>query len=195
MRKQHVVLGSVLVALCAAVGLLGFLLVRSLYEAATEPDTQCSGAPSAVLAGPTTASGWLALGDEVFDRGDCEGAVAAYTKAIDADPAYAAAYNNRAYTRMRQQRYDLALPDLDRAIALRPDYVNALMNRGDIRNYYYEVDRAKAIADYDRVIALGPAARQGTSVCGHRLIAKQGGWSPGLYLQIAAHGVDVGCAD
>jgi len=182
-------------ALGAVVVVLGLAAAGGAYAAVNQPDTQCTGAATTVLAGPTTAAGWVALGDAAFDRGDCEGAVAAYTKAIQADPTDGAAYNNRAYTRMRQQRYDLALPDLDRAIELRPNYVNALMNRGDIHNYYYAVDRARAIADYDRVIALGPEARRGTSVCGHRLIARMGGWSPAIYFQIWVHGVDVGCAD
>jgi len=33
---------------------------------------------------------------------------------------------------MAKQEYARALPDLDKAIALRPDYINALMNRGDV---------------------------------------------------------------
>jgi hypothetical protein len=41
-------------------------------------------------------------------------------------------------------KYADALPALDRAIALRPTYVNALMNRGDIYNFYYQIDRARA---------------------------------------------------
>ena len=35
---------------------------------------------------------------------------------------------------MRRQEDEQALPDLDRAIALRPNYFNALMNRGDLYN-------------------------------------------------------------
>jgi tetratricopeptide (TPR) repeat protein len=56
----------------------------------------------------------------------------------------AEAYNNRAYTYMTIRDYADALPDLDQATALRPTYVNALMNRGDIYNFYYQIDRARA---------------------------------------------------
>jgi tetratricopeptide (TPR) repeat protein len=165
---------------------------------ASSPDPQCSEqrpATRTAPAQPVTADDWLAVGDFEFDRGDCEAAVAAYGRALGVDPAYAAAYNNRAYARMRQRRYDLALPDLDRAIELRPDYVHALMNRGDIYNYYYAIDKPRAVADYDRVLALGPAARRGTSVCGHRMLAANGGWGPRIFLQLATHGTEAGCRD
>ena len=83
-----------------------------------------------------------------------------------------------------------ALPDLDQAIALRPNYVNALMNRGDIYNYYYDIDYDKAVADYDRVLALDP---EHTSVCGHRLLAQNHGWSLGVLAMIAVQGPAAGC--
>jgi tetratricopeptide (TPR) repeat protein len=92
---------------------------------------------------------------------------------------------------MRRQDYAAALPDLDRAIDLRPDYAHALMNRGDIYNYYYRIDRRRAIADYDRVIALGQTPH--TSICGHRLLAYYEGWSAGVALNILTRGIEGGC--
>ena len=62
------------------------------------------------------------------------------------------------------------------------------MNRGDIYNYDYNIDRARAIADYDRVIALGPEAMRDTSVCGHRFLAVHNGWNLGTMLDIAHAG-------
>ena len=130
----------------------------------------------------TTAADYFQRGDYDYDRGDCDAAIADYSQAITLDPAFAEAYNNRAYTYMMRQEYDRALPDLDRAIQLRPDYAHALMNRGDIYNYYYQIDRARAIADYDRVIALGPTAMHDSSVCGHRWLAVHNGWNAGTLL-------------
>ena len=69
------------------------------------------------------------------------------------------------------------------------------MNRGDIYNYYHAIDRGRAIADYDRVIAQGPAARRGTSVCGHRMLALNDGWGPGVILDMLSGGVESGCRD
>jgi hypothetical protein len=78
---------------------------------------------------------------------------------------------------MMENNYAAALPDLDQAIALRPTYVNALMNRGDIYNFYFHQDNEQAIHDYNRVIALG--GDRTTSVCGHRWLAVHHGWNIG----------------
>lgn len=139
-----------------------------------------------------TAADYLALGDYDFDRGDCVQAIAAYSQAIALNPQYAEAYNNRAYTYMMQADYARALPDLDTAIRLRPTYVHALMNRGDIYNFNYQIDRQKAIADYDRVIAQGPTAYHDTSVCGHRWLALHNGWHLST-LAVFVQGPDAGC--
>ncbi len=54
--------------------------------------------------------------------------------------------------------------------------VNALMNRGDLYNYYHHIDRARAIGDYDRALELDP---NNSVACGHRAVAYQnaGDWS------------------
>src|SRR5436190_18564188 len=65
--------------------------------------------PAVALA---SAQDYLAQGDEAFDRGDCAGAIAAYGRAIELNPAFAEAYNNRAYVYMAQQAYARALADL-----------------------------------------------------------------------------------
>ena len=65
--------------------------------------------------------------------------------------------------------------------------------RGDIYNYYYRIDRQRAIADYDRVIAQGPAAIRGTSVCGHRMLAYHDGWHVSVFLDLATGGTESGC--
>jgi tetratricopeptide (TPR) repeat protein len=135
----------------------------------------------------TSAEAYFARGDDDFDQGNYEQAIADYSRAIELKPDYAEAYNNRAYTYMKVENYAPALPDLDRAIRLRPDYVNALMNRGDIYNYYYQVDPARAIADYDRVIALGPEAIEHSAVCGHRLVALNNGMNLGLWLSVVVN--------
>jgi tetratricopeptide (TPR) repeat protein len=194
--------GTVAASLLVAVGLAALALVEAglsgVARADSQPDRQCTErrASTAVPpAAPASATDYLALGDYEYERGECDRAVAAYTRALELNPVYAEAYNNRAYVRMRQQEYAAALPDLDRAIALRPTYVNALMNRGDIYNYYYAIDRGRAIADYDRVIAQGPEARRGTSVCGHRMLALNDGWGPTVVLDMLSGGVESGCRD
>ena len=148
---------------------LGFILVQL-----GQPDYGCAalaGATTSAPAAPQSAQDWFALGDYDYDRGNCDKAIADYGRAIALKPDFAEAYNNRGYTEMLLKDYAAALPDLDHAIQLRPNYLNALMNRGDIYNFYYQIDYTSAIADYDRVLALGAQAYEHTSLCGHRALA------------------------
>jgi len=169
--------------------------VSKVYSAATAPNLQCTAAHTSSVEPnmtPSTspkvlqnAQDYFAQGDYDYEQGHCTQAIADYTQAIKLNPTYAQAYNNRAYTYMQENRYVDALPDLDKAIQLRPNYVNALMNRGDLYNYYYQTDRKKAVSDYDQVIALGAA--QGTSVCGHRILAIHQGWNLDAIIDILTH--------
>ena len=158
------------------------LMAFRIYSAAMVPDSQCTH-PTNVnkQAADATANDYFLQGDDEYDMGNCEQAISNYTKAIELNPNYAEAYNNRAYTNMRMQNYKDALPDLDKAITLRPDYINAHMNRGDIYNYYYNIDRNKAVEDYDKVIALGGS--HGTSVCGHKAMAQSNNFPPFAFLR------------
>ena len=117
-----------------------------------------------------TTEEFFKRGDEAFNAGNCVEAVEMYSQALALNPDYAEAYNNRAYTYMRMQNYGPALNDLDQALRIRPDYLHALMNRGDIRNYYFQQDRKKAIEDYDHILRLGGETKE-PSVCGHRAVA------------------------
>jgi tetratricopeptide (TPR) repeat protein len=92
---------------------------------------------------------------------------------------------------MAQHNYAAALADLDHALELRPNYVNALMNRSDIRNFYYAIDYQQAVADYDRVLQLDPSH---TSVSGHRLLALHHGWDIGVFTTVYLQGAtQAGC--
>ena len=158
-------------------GALSVVGVHQAYTAATT-NTWCTSSHTTTSQPPSqlvSAQDYFAQGDYDYDLGECDNAIAAYTQAILLDPSNAEAYNNRAYTYMMQQDYQSALNDLNRAIEIRPDYAHALMNRGDIYNYD-EVDRALAIADYERLIALGPSATADTQVCGHLFYAEHDGW-------------------
>jgi len=171
-----------------------FFIVFLVGAFATSKNKHCGYAhqtESQPIQSPLTAQDYFDEGNYEYDRGNCQEAIINYSIAIDVSPDFSPAYNNRAYTYMMMNDYKDALPDLDKAIALRPDYVNALINRGDIYNYYYNRDRSKAITDYDRVIALGKT--EGTSVCGHRMLAMNGGWSLKQYWQIVTKGFNSGC--
>jgi len=138
------------------------------------PTDACMGkviAPSAPAAQLITAQDYFQQGDYEYDQGNCSQAIADYTQAIALNAQDARVYNNRAYTYMLMHQYDQALSDLNDAIAIRPDYVNALMNRGDLYNYYYAINHNLAIADYDRVMAIDPVNQQHSQVKGHMAFA------------------------
>ena len=165
----------------------GLLIVFKLYGVITAPDNQCTRPHTSTSKAPEkleTATDYYNLGNYHYDIGDCKQAVDDYTKSITIDPNFAKAYNNRAYTNMRMHNYKEALPDLDKAIKLNPNYVQARMNRGDIHNYYYQIDRNMAIEDYNKVISLG--ATHDTSVCGHKAMAETNNIIPLAFLRSAS---------
>jgi tetratricopeptide (TPR) repeat protein len=86
--------------------------------------------------------------------GDLPGAIAAYTSAIELDPKYDDAYNNRAVAYMAQKDYRAALADVTRSLELTPSAA-AYNNRGSI---YFSQDKIEeAIADFTAGIKLKPS--------------------------------------
>lgn len=155
-----------------------------IYISGKAPDTQCTTTHKVNSIPPnslTTYKDYFSQGNYDYDIGNCQKAITDYTNAINLNPNYPEAYNNRGYTYMRMQQYVKALPDFNKAIEIRPDYIQALMNQGDLYNYYGPIiDRKKAIVDYQKVISLGGI--NATSVCGHLFLARHNGWNLGTIL-------------
>jgi tetratricopeptide (TPR) repeat protein len=116
------------------------------------------------LAGPTPKSppaqanpkpdDYFLAANEKYDRGDYNGALRDYNRAIAMNPQYAFAYNNRANLRFQQKDLRGALTDYNRAIALKPNLALAYSNRGNIKAEFK--DTKGALADYNRAISLDP---------------------------------------
>jgi tetratricopeptide (TPR) repeat protein len=181
------------VVLAGAVVVLGLSAAGRAIQSTPVACAAASGSAATPPAALLTAQDYLAQGDYDFDQGDCERAIADYSHAIELNSAFAEAYNNRAYTLMAKQDYARALTDLDMALKIRPDYVNALMNRGDIHNYYYQIDYDLAISDYERVLELDPKSAQHTSVCGHLMLAEHHGWNAGVLVELLTRGAQAAC--
>ena len=119
---------------------------RSIANIAGEEDRQLQ------------ARAWFSIG---YLLGKGEGAdlaesIDAYTKAIDLDPTYAAAYNNRGYTMARLDQPEAALADLDRAIELSPTYAYAYESRGYAMEKLGRITKARE--DYQKALVFGQAA-------------------------------------
>ena len=90
------------------------------------------------------------------------GAIADYDKAIELNPKFSAAYNNRGLAKNHKSDYDSAISDCSKAIELDPKYAKAYHNRGWAKTEKGDYDGA--IADYDKFFELDskPASAYGS---------------------------------
>ncbi len=77
-----------------------------------------------------------------------------YTKAIELNPDYAAAFNNRGNAYQKLGKRNEAISDYSQTIYLQPDFSPAYLNRGNIFQDSGEFE--KAIQDYSKTIKLDP---------------------------------------
>ncbi|MDX2212163.1 MAG: tetratricopeptide repeat protein [Oculatellaceae cyanobacterium bins.114] len=101
-----------------------------------------------------TAEEFLDRGNEKYNAGDKQGAIADYTEAIRLKPDYAFAYNNRGVAKKDLGDKQGAIEDCTEAIRLKPDYAEAYNNRGAAKKDLG--DKQGAIADYSEAIRLKP---------------------------------------
>ena len=85
---------------------------------------------ASALFGQTTANEFNARGVGKRAKGDLEGAIADFTKAIELNPEFAAAYNNRGGAKREKNDLDAAIADFTKAIELKPAYAVAYNHRG-----------------------------------------------------------------
>jgi len=93
-------------------------------------------------------------------------AIREYTKAIEINPKFADAYNNRGNAYGEKGQYDQAIRDYTKAIEVNPKYAEAYDNRG----FTYVVNlwnRVKGFADLKKACELG--------ICENYNLVKQNG--------------------
>ncbi len=104
---------------------------------------------------PIDAQGWL---DRAFDlqaAGDADGAIEAYTRALELAPRLSEALDARGVLRQRKGDRDGAMADFDRAIEADPTSARAWTDRGRLHRERLEFDAA--IADMRHALAIAPA--------------------------------------
>jgi tetratricopeptide (TPR) repeat protein len=75
--------------------------------------------------------------------------IADLNKAIDINPVYAEAYNNRGYAYKSKGLFDLAISDFNRALEINPRYADAYNNRGNA--YHNKRKYEEAMGDVDNI--------------------------------------------
>ena len=76
-----------------------------------------------------------------------------FNAAIQLNPNYAEAYNNRAVTYRNLQNNDEALKDFNKAIELQPDFARPFYYRGML--FYDTGNKQKACEDIQKAASLG----------------------------------------
>ncbi len=103
------------------------------------------------------ARAWFSVGylRQESEKGDTQGAVDAYDKAIQLKPDMVEAYNNRGNAMQALGRYKEAIVDYDEALRLEPRDADAYNNRGGARCVLGRHE--EAIADCDEALRLKPS--------------------------------------
>jgi tetratricopeptide (TPR) repeat protein/CHAT domain-containing protein len=100
----------------------------------------------------------LQTGDDAFERGDYEEAIANYSEALKFDFDNHETFYQYGFALLKKARYKEAIFNFDKAIELKPDFHRAWRNRGSALALlgHYE----KAILEFDQAIKLKPDDEQ-----------------------------------
>ncbi len=98
------------------------------------------------------------IGLTAYQKGKYEDALKHYDQAIDINPQFAEAYNNRGITKDRLGRHEEAIADYDQATRINPQFAEAYYNRGTTKDVLGRHE--EAIANYDQAIRINPQYAQ-----------------------------------
>ncbi len=96
----------------------------------------------------------VANGYARFNKGDWDGAIADYTKAIESNPKDTDAIIGRGAAKLAKGDLDGAIADYSTVIASKPNDADAYIGRGSVKRAKGDLDGASA--DYNKAIALNP---------------------------------------
>lgn len=100
------------------------------------------------------AKPWVKSGTHYYYLKQYERAIQDYNKAIQLNPNYAVAYNNRGNAYSDLRKYERAIQDFDKAIELKPNYEYAYYWRGWV--YEKMKEYKKALEDYNKALKFDP---------------------------------------
>ncbi|WP_211175994.1 tetratricopeptide repeat protein [Brasilonema sp. UFV-L1] len=100
------------------------------------------------------AEAWFDRGNEQFDAGDFEGAIASYDKALEIKPDNDAAWFNRGLALHNLGRFSDAITSYDKALLIQPDKHKPWYNRGVTLGKLGRF--GEEIASYDKALLIKP---------------------------------------
>ena len=110
--------------------------------------------PINALAAEKNAEHYYQSGKVKSNRGDYQGAIADYTRALELKPNFDKAYFNRGVAKDNLGDYSAAIADYNKSLKILPNDPQAYYSRGLAKDNLG--DYSAAIADYNRAIALNP---------------------------------------
>jgi tetratricopeptide (TPR) repeat protein len=93
-------------------------------------------------------------GTRALTRGDIDHAIEHFTRAIDLDPQFAEAYNQRAIAKFLLERFDDCIDDCRKAVELMPFHFGALAGLGHC--HAHEGRLVPALKCYEKALAINP---------------------------------------
>lgn len=146
-----------IVTLAAAVPALAAADIDTCRDLGADPDARLV-ACTAVTAddkvtGKSRAAAYQVIGDSFMKKRDYDGAIGAFSKAIEADPDNVGYFNSRGIAHERKGEDDLALADYDLCLQKRPNYGAAFNNRGVI--YLRKGDFKRAYDEFSSALKGG----------------------------------------
>ena len=104
--------------------------------------------------GSPAANHELCRGSKAMNRRDFAHAVEHFDRAIEIDPTFAEAYNQRAIVHYLMEEYDESIEDCRRTVERMPTHFGAWAGMGHC--HAHEGDLAEAVRCYERALAINP---------------------------------------
>ena len=135
-----------------SIALIGTLAIMATVPIAfVAISTKVSSSPAVTQA---KADDFFTQGNEKYEQGDYQEAVATYAQAIELNPNFADAYNGRGNAHGDSGDKQGALADYNEALRINPNFAEAYYNRGVT---HAELgDKPSALADYNEALRINP---------------------------------------
>eukprot|EP00492_Amphilonche_elongata_P004553 TRINITY_DN4928_c0_g1_i1.p1 TRINITY_DN4928_c0_g1~~TRINITY_DN4928_c0_g1_i1.p1 ORF type:complete len:132 (+),score=16.20 TRINITY_DN4928_c0_g1_i1:63-458(+) len=88
------------------------------------------------------AEDYKVSGNELMGLHKYDDAIVSYTKAIELNPQNEKYYSNRALAYIRTSEFKRAVADAQKAISIKPDYVNAICHLAEAEKGHHKYRRA-----------------------------------------------------